>query len=320
MSTWVIPYIDQDLDFWQQVAGRFGPVIEEVYFPLPEHVARSGRNLQPSVHLEEFLRSAPLPKSVLVNPIVLSRPVEEIGPRVMAMLQQLHDDYGVQKVVVANLTLARLIREVLPFFTITASVLMGISTPAQALVARDVVDVIVPDTRLARDKAGLQRLREAVTGRICLIVNESCIPGCLYRMQHFYEMGYGDWFPESLCGPMLEAHPWLRLTGAWILPRHLHHYDGLADHLKLAGRVTLRNPDDYFRVLGAYVHRQDILPCDIGGGPASVLEPIDIPDDLFEFTFTCDKNCHRCSVCQNYYERAARAQQARCAPPVPAAE
>lgn len=320
MSTWVIPYVDQDLSFWQQVVSQFGPVIKEVYFPLPERIARSGRNPQPAEHMTEFLRDVPLPKSVLVNPIILSRPIDEVGPQVLPVLRQLHGEYGVQNVVVANLALARLIRETLPFFTITASILMGISTPAQALVARDVVDVLVPDTRLLRDKAGLQRLRQAFPRRICLIVNESCIPGCLYRTQHFYEMGYGDWFPESLCGPMLEAHPWLRLTGAWILPRHLHHYDGLYDYLKLAGRVTLRNPDDYFRVLGAYVHRQDILPCDIGGGPASVLDPIDITDEFFEFTFTCDKNCHQCSMCQNYYERAMREYRVPNTPPVPATE
>jgi hypothetical protein len=117
-------------------------------------------------------------------------------------------------------------------------------------------------------------------------------------------MGYGDSHPQSLCQQMLEKRPWLRLTGAWILPRHLVHYEGLYDSLKLAGRVTLRDRDRYLAVLSGYVHREEILPRDIGGGPASVLEGIDMPDELFETILHCDKNCHTCSICRDYYEQA----------------
>jgi hypothetical protein len=304
MSIWVIPYVDQDLDFWQELAGQLGPHIREVYFPMPGGIVGSGRSPQPRDRIGVFLRDAPLPKSVLVNPIILLRPVEEIGPQIVEMLRHLHGEFGVQSVVVSNLALARLIRETLPHYKITASVLMGIATPAQALMVRDAVDVIVPDNRLVRDLPGLKRLRESFSGEIRPIVNEACIPGCLHRQQHFYEMGYGDWYPESLCQPMLEEQPWMRLTGAWILPRHLYYYAGLYDSLKLAGRVTLQDRARYFQVLGAYIRREHILPRDIGGGPASVLEEIDIPDDLFKYILHCGKNCHVCPVCKNYYDQA----------------
>lgn len=304
MSIWTIPYIDQPASFWHDLAERFGPHIKEVYFPISSQLIGSGRSPQPDTHTIPFLQEAPLSKSVLVNPIALPGPVEVVGPTVVAELKRLHEMYGVQSVVVTNLALARLIREKLPLFSITASVLMGIHSPAQALIVKECINVIVPDNRLVRDLNGLKRLRDSFSGQIRLMVNEACIPGCLYRTQHFFEMGYGDWFPQSLCSPMLEEHPWLRLTGAWILPRHLHFYDGLYDGLKLAGRVTLRDPQRYFQVLGAYIQRADILPCDIGGGPASVLEPITIPGDLFEYTLTCNKDCSACSICQSYYERA----------------
>jgi len=117
-------------------------------------------------------------------------------------------------------------------------------------------------------------------------------------------MGYGTHFPQSLCQQTLSEHPWLRLTGAWVLPRHLAHYDGVYDSLKLSGRVTLRDRVNYLNVLQAYVHRRPILPRDIGGGPASVLEAVDISDQWFAFTLNCDKNCHACSVCRDYYEQA----------------
>jgi hypothetical protein len=304
VSTWVIPYVDQDPSFWEEIADRFGAHVKEVYFPMPGGVLASGRGKQPDCHLETFLRHAPLSKSVLLNPIVLSRPVEEIAPSVLSALKRLHEEFGVKSTTVTHPTLARYIREECPDFRITASVLMRIARPAQVLVVRDYVDAIAPDTSLVRDLDGLRRLRNTFSGGICLIVNEACLPGCPYRTQHFYEMGYGDSYPHSLCQQTLEKYPWLRLTGAWILPRHLGYYEGLYDSLKLAGRVTLRDRARYMTVLNAYVKREAILPRDIGGGPASVLDAMDVPDELFESLLHCDKNCHSCSICRDYYEQA----------------
>ncbi|MBN1657743.1 MAG: hypothetical protein JXA93_05045 [Anaerolineae bacterium] len=302
MSTWVIPYVDQDLDFWQEVHARFGAWIREVYFPMPAGGFASGRSRQPEQHLEIFVRDAPLPKALVINPIVLSRPVEEVAPPLLDVLRRMRDDLGIDRVTIANLSLARIIKEALPTHYVTASVLLGIATPAQALIAANWVDAISPDTRLVRDLAGLRQLRASFAGELRLLVNEACIPGCPFRTQHFYEMAYSDRFPQSLCAPMLAAMPWLRLTGAWVLPRHLHYYDGLYDTLKLAGRVTLRDPQRYLSVLDAYVHRREILPRDIGGGPASPLNGLEVDDAWFEFVIHCDKRCDRCGVCREYYD------------------
>jgi hypothetical protein len=100
-----------------------------------------------------------------------------------------------------------------------------------------------------------------------------------------------------------------------VLPRHLHYYEGLYDSLKLAGRGTLREPSHYFQVLDAYIFGKDILPRDIGGGPASILDAISVPDDLFEKILHCDKNCLDCRICRDYYEQAlASLQSARTKP------
>lgn len=308
MSTWVIPYVDLELEFWEEIHDRYGQQVKEVYFPAPAGRFASGRSLQPERVLESFLRHAPLAKAILLNPIVLPRPVELILPNVLSTLRWLEDEFGIQSVTVTNARLARLIKEALPGWHITASVLMGVATPMQAWLVQDCVDAITVDNRLVRDLAALKEFRTAFSGEIRLIVNEACLPGCLFRTQHFFEMGYGDDFPESLCQQMLEEHPWLRLTGAWILPRHLTYYDGLYDVLKLAGRVTLRDPERYLGVLAAYVDRTPILPRDIGGGPASPLEAIDVTDEWFEFVLHCDKRCNVCSVCREQYEQACSDQ------------
>ena len=306
MSTWVIPYVDQDLDFWEEIRQRFGHQVQEVYFPMPEGWFASGRSRQPERFLEGFLRRAPLPKAVLLNPVVLAQPVERVADGMLTALKQLQDDYGVQSVTVTDPNLAQIIKRSLPGWHVTASVLMGITTPTQAWLVQDCVDALTVDTSLVRDLDGLGALRSAFEGELRLIVNEACLPGCLFRTQHFFEMGYGQDYPESLCQQVLEERPWLRLTGAWILPRHLVYYDGLYDVLKLAGRVTLRDRERYLRVLGAYVDRLPILPRDVGGGPASPLEPIEVTDEWFEIVLHCDKQCYSCSVCRLQYEQAQR--------------
>ncbi len=306
MRAFVIPYVDQGLEFWQEIGNQFGEQIREVYFPVPGGRFASGRSRQPEQFLEDFMRCAPLPKGVLLNPIVLPRPVELMTPGILSTLQWLQVDFGVRSVTVTNAALAHIVKDALPDWHVTASVLMGIARPVQTWLVQNHVDALTVDNRLVRDLDGLKALRSAFRGEIRLIVNEACLPGCLFRTQHFYEMGYSEDFPQSLCQQILEDHPWLRLTGAWILPRHLSLYDGLYDTLKLVGRVTLRNPERYLNVLSAYVHRTPILPRDIGGGPASPLEAIEVTDEWFEFVLHCDKQCHVCAVCREQYERARR--------------
>jgi hypothetical protein len=300
---WVIPYVDQEPAFWEELTGRFGKYIHSVYFPMPGGSVASGRPPQPEKLLHLFLQRTHLEKTVLVNPIVLTFPVEQIAPVIIESLKQLRGDFGVKNVTVTSLSLARMIKAALPEYCVGASTLMGISTPAQILMVKEYLDYIVPENRLLRDLAGLKSLRQAFTGEIRLIVNEACLPGCPYRTQHFYEMAYSKSWPESLCRDLLAESPWLRMTGAWVLPRHLRFYAGLYDSLKLSGRVTLRDPSRYLHVLDAYIFRKDILPRDIAGGPASILNAMDMPDAFYEKLLHCNKDCLNCQVCRNYYEQ-----------------
>ena len=96
----------------------------------------------------------------------------------------------------------------------------------------------------------------------------------------------------------------MRMTGAWVLPQHLHLYDGVYNELKIAGRVTLRYPADYMHVLKAYINRQPLLPNEIGGGPASVLQPIPVSETFFSRTLNCGHQCHHCTICKDYYTQA----------------
>lgn len=304
---WVIPYIDQPLEFWQEVRQRFGHLILEVYCALPELNIGTAHPVQPSRFLEAFLRAGLFDVSALVNPIALPRPVEVVAPEVVAALQRVRAECRLTDVTVSNLQLAAAIRTKLPQLRITASTLMEISLPSQVVALQGIVDTLVPATRIMRDIAALRALRQAFSGRVRLMLNEACIPGCPMRVQHFVELNRGGGRPKSLCQDLLARSPWLRLTGAWVLPQHLHLYAGLYDELKLAGRVTLRQAERYLEVLQAYLQNGQLTPDRIGGGPASVLHPIPISEDFFKFTLYCGGRCGQCQVCRNYYEQALRA-------------
>lgn len=306
---WVVPYVDQPLSFWRELREEFGDFVREVYFPLPGGIVSSGRPSQPDARLREFLRERPFAASVLVNPITLPRPVEEIAPSVIETLGRLRGEFGIVGATVSNLSLATRIREKLPDLPLTASVLMDVARPNQVLMLDGIFDALVPSGRIMRDLPALAELRAAFRGRIRLIVNEACLPGCPLRVQHFHEMAGGSPCPRSLCDELLERQPWMRLTGAWVLPQHLHLYDGMCDEWKLAGRVTLRDPGTYRQVLAAYAHRRPLTPDAIGGGPASVLEPLEIDEEFFARTLRCGHRCHECDLCRVYFERAALARR-----------
>ena len=306
-NRWSIPYIDQPLDFWEAIQSDYSPFVSEVYFPLPGRIMGSGRPPLPDSYTDTFLRRSKLDKCVLVNAVTLPRPVEDMAPVVIEALKRLNGEFGICRATVANLKLAEKIRQALGEWSLTASVLMDVSEPYQVQMLDGICDTLVPASRVVRDLPALRAIRAAYRGRIRLMVNEGCLPGCPYRPEHFHEMAAGVQ-GLSLCHELLYKQAWRRLTGSWILPQHLHFYAGTYDEMKLDGRMTLQDPAKFRHVLESYIQRRPLQPHEIGGGPASVLTPMDISDKFFAYTLECGQRCYQCKRCPEYYEAALRRQ------------
>jgi len=298
---WVVPYIDQPAEFWQRVAATVAPDTASVYFPMPHAPIGSGRPPQPDKHLHEFLGVSAVEKSVLLNPVVHDGPAHEAYAAIEPELRMLVNAYGVSEAVVCDVGLARLLRERFPQLRLAGSTLLEVSTPAQVVYLEGIFDSLTPSDRAMRDLPTLRALRAAWPGALRLMVNEGCLPGCVYRTQHFFEMNSGCRLPASLCAGLMEREPWLTLTGAWVLPQHLDLFDGLYDELKLDGRVTLADPEHYLRVLDAYVRRTPLDLAEIGGGPATATSVPPISRDFYEYTMSCGKACATCAVCREYF-------------------
>ena len=301
---WTIPYIDEPIQFWHKLKEDYSICIDEVYLPLPGGDTPSGRPEQSSRFVRDFLRDSPFPVSFLINPIVFDKPLEDISGEITDKLMEMCDQYNVRSVTLSNLMLAQYIKRRIPELKLHASVLMDIFTPAQIVYINEVFDVLVPSSRIIRDLKALRVLKNSFNGEVKLIVNEGCLPHCVLRNQHFYEMGCKTHYPKSLCKDKIKEKPWLGLTGSWMLPQHLHLYEDVFDKLKLSGRVTLQNPGYYNEVLKSYIFRNPRRPHKIGAGPVCRNLNFHIEDDFFETLLNCKKDCHRCYVCEEYYEKS----------------
>jgi hypothetical protein len=62
-------------------------------------------------------------------------------------------------------------------------------------------------------------------------------------------------------------------------------------------------------VLGAYVLCQPLNPRDIGGGPASPLEALEVAEAWFAQTLRCSKDCPGCHICRDYYYEALQVME-----------
>jgi MoaA/NifB/PqqE/SkfB family radical SAM enzyme len=310
-NRWSLPYIDQPIGFWDELQEDHGPFIADVYFPLPGGIIGSGRPPLPDAHVDSFLRRCGLRKSVLLNAVTLPQPVDDIAPAIIEALRRLNGEFGICRATIANLQLAARIRSAMPDWSLTASVLMEIGDAFQARLLNGLCDTLVPASRVVRDMPALKSIRAAYHGHIRLLVNEACLPGCPYRTQHFHEMASGVPEPKSLCAELLHEQAWLRLIGSWVLPQHLHLYDGVYDELKLAGRVTLQDPARFRHVFESYLRRRPLQPHEIGGGPSSVVTPMHIGEEFFAYTLECGRRCHECTRCPDYYAAALAERKAQ---------
>jgi len=302
LDKWIIPYVDQPPEFWDKIHERYAGNVKSVYFPMTGHSTGSGRPIQPAAYLTSFLNSVKFSKTLTINPIILPDRIENIGKKILEEIGSVVNTHKVREITLASASLAELIKKEYPDISLAASTLMDIHSPIQLTMLEGLFDTIVPSGKILRNREALQTLRNSFKGKIRLLVNEACIPGCVYRTQHFYEMGpLAVDHPESLCNEMLARHPWLRLTGAWILPQFLDLYEGLFDELKLAGRITLQNPEKYMHVLSHYMERRDLMPYEIGGGPASPPPSVNIEKEFFKYTLDCSNNCADCSYCMEYW-------------------
>ncbi len=296
--------------------------IREIYLSGPQEYAGSGR-ITDELSLNQFLQIVDRihGEGIRVN-LILNATCEGTGwyaresiDRTMAYLQELHRDHGVEGVTIANPFYIQEVRRCLPDIEITASVLADIDCVQRAvLYKRAGADVITPDTYINRDLRLLKEIKEVAGVELKLMVNEGCLYKCPFRKFHFNYISHksrelgtieGDAFFFNCLEVTATDHSQILKSG-WIRPEDLKRYGEFSTFFKIVGRA--RPKTMVTRTVKAYLEEDwdgdllDIVSSSLNKFSLEYGAFLDNKSlekyNFFETITSCDRNCHKCSYCQ----------------------
>jgi len=320
---------------FEQILRKYRERVSDVYFAPP--YASSGRvkmgfvDVEYPVLLDRFLRfcrSEGIEANLLMNALCggADYASRKHITKVVGLLGYYRDKYAVSSVTLVSPFDAQIIRKEFPDIKIYSSVNMFIRNPVQAREAAAFADVLTLDRTVNRDLETLHKIRRELPGKhIRLLANEGCIFDCVNRVQHFNQICHLEppVGPQHLfCLRTFLADKAAILKSPIIRPEDLHHYEGLADSIKLATRtqddtqleVTLqayvsgRFHGDLFDILESDGMAAYLEHCRRQAQGTNLSEPFfandAIPDDFFQKVTSCDKLCDNCNYCNQIAERA----------------
>lgn len=183
---------------------------------------------------------------------------------------------------------------------------------------------IVPDRALNRNPEKLAALSKAVKGydpdiRIELLANEGCIYQCPFKLSHDAHIALSNSglaregtfrMNKNLgCQAYFDFQPHAFLKSPFIRPEDIHHYQGVADGIKLCGRT--RGVRFLERCISAYIQEN------FNG---NLLDLMDTPEILarqwhidnsrlgskfFTTLTSCTKMCKTCKICSEIFNKAS---------------
>ena len=195
---------------------------------------------------------------------------------------------------------------------------------------------IIPDRSLNHDLKGLEAIRNAVdkywTGtKIEILVNEGCIYSCPFKVNHDIVISQMN---DRIASPVLQAqdnptgfdlgmlnekygcidhfkdHPSELLRMPFVRPEDVHHFEGLADILKLSGKI--KGPEFLNKCFQAYKAREfegnllELLDATENVKHQEYIFNDMIPAGFFDMLSTCNKNCHSCNYCEKVMDKVSQ--------------
>ena len=235
-------------------------------------------------------------------------------------VEQMREQFNISAVTTASPYLARVIKQAFPDLEIRASVNMRIGTVKGMEYMADLFDSFHVQRDYNRDLSHLRMLKEWADGagkKLILLANSGCFSFCSGQTFHdnmvaheaeICEIKNLDDFNPYVCWQTLKnREKWhMLLQNTWIRPEDLHHYEELFDTVKLATRMHALPG----LVIGAYARRYhcgntlDLFEPGLGRAISPyIIDNMAFPEDWFERTSSCDKNCHKCNYCKSVLEK-----------------
>jgi len=317
-----------------EIIDEFGKRISEVYFPWADMpsgraplLSRRGYVFwEGQERLESDLKRIKdrgIKLDLLLNANCYGRFAvsEYLQNQVVSVLEHLKNIAGGADIVTtASLTVAHVIKENFPEVDVRASVNMRMDT----VTAMEYVSNIFDSYYLRREfnrnieyVKNVKRWADASGKGIYLLANSGCLNFCPAQTYHDNMVAHEkeiaetvnikNWVPQ-LCRNYYQdrSHWHTMLQGSWIRPEDIRNYEGIVQTVKLATRMHA-NP---MRVVSAYVngsYRGNLADL-FEPGFSPIIQPYIIdnekfPEDWFEKTSQCKRNCHECSYSKEVLEK-----------------
>jgi collagenase-like PrtC family protease len=314
------PLVDIVRDYREQVAEVYFPWLDMPSGRAPLTSRRGYVDWSAQERLEADLREfrgMGVRLDLLFNAACYGRHAasRHLENRVVSVLDHLGEVAGgVDAVTTTSLAVARTVKRSFPEVEVRASVNMRIGTAEAMRYVAGLFDGYHVARELNRDLAALRGLKQWADGAgkgLHLLANSGCVAHCPGQTFHDNLVAHEaeadetaaieGWNPH-VCWSLFEDRAnWPAvLRETWIRPEDLHHYEGLFPVVKLATRMHARPR----AVIAAYAerrHRGNLLDLfEPGHGPLFapfILDNERFPDDWFERTSTCERECRRCGYC-----------------------
>ena len=227
---------------------------------------------------------------------------------------------GVDTVTTMSLAVAHTVKASFPRIEVRASINMRVGTIKGMQYVADLFDGYHVQREYNRDLEHLSRLRQwadANGKKLYILVNSGCMRFCSGQTFHDNMVSHETeidetanipgWTPHVCWNFLRDRSHWPAvLQNTWVRPEDLHHYDGLFPVVKLATRMHSR-PQSVIRAYVEGRYSGNLLDLfEPGFSPAFHPEIIDnqkFPEDWFDRTSHCDKNCESCGYCASVLDK-----------------
>jgi collagenase-like PrtC family protease len=249
---------------------------------------------------------------------------QHLENQVISLLEHLEAAAGgVDVVTTTSLTVARTVKRHFPAIEVRASVNMRIGTVQGMSYVTGLFDSFIVQRDFNRDIAHLEALKKWADQngkKLLLLANSGCLAFCSGQTFHDNLVAHEqeidetinipEWTPTVCWNLLRKRENWLIILQAtWIRPEDLHRYEHLFGLVKLATRMHAR-PQLVVEAYAKRAYRGNLLDLfEPSHGPALapwVIDNTRFPDDWFERTSGCDRQCDRCDYCSRILAHVLR--------------
>ena len=246
---------------------------------------------------------------------------EKLSNMVGSLIDHLNDTVGgVDIVTTTSPAIAHTVKKYFPEIELRSSVNMKIGTVKAMEYMAEYFDSYHVQRDYNRDLEHLQKLKtwaDANGKKLVMLANSGCFAHCSGQIFHdnmvaheaeICEVNNLKDFNPYVCWRMLKKREnWpMLLQNTWVRPEDLHHYEGIFDTVKLATRMH-SHPG---MVIAAYVNARhygnvlDLFEPGFGRAIAPyIVDNRSFPEDWFQRTTSCNKECHSCGYCASVLEK-----------------